>query len=246
MASENQRATGGRGRGRPVGSDSAETRAAILRAALHVINERGYEAATFQVIALRAGFSRPTMHYYFHTKEEIYETLQQEAYSIVADCIAAALQESSLLEQLTTFVAAAQRSDMSDGSMLRFIVTSRFEQHRCPSLRGSSTPVSDAVAGFYARIVDEAIARGELPADADANAVVDMLYAMFWGMGFFAGFVHNPEDLHSIAKQLDRMFRKGLLNGSGEVAVRPVALVDDRPAPGQPPVRRLRAIAFGA
>jgi AcrR family transcriptional regulator len=246
MTSENQPATGGRGRGRPVGSDSAETRAAILRAALHVINERGYEAATFQAIALRAGFSRPTMHYYFHTKEEIYEMLQQEAYSVVADCIDAALRESCLLKQFTAFVAAAQRSDMSDGSMMRFIVTSRFEQHRCPSLRGSSTPVSDAVAGFYARIVDEAIARGELPGDADAKAVVDMLYAMFWGMGFFAGFVHQPDDLRNIAKQLDRMFRKGLLNGSGEVTVRPVALVDDRPAPGRPPVRPLRAIAFGA
>jgi len=41
----------GRGRGRPVGADSAETRARILRAAREVINERGYEAANFQAIA---------------------------------------------------------------------------------------------------------------------------------------------------------------------------------------------------
>ena len=77
----------GRGRGRPIGSDCGETRAGILRAARDVINDRGYEAATFQAIAERAGLSRPTMHYYFHTREEIYDSLVQEASSIVADCI---------------------------------------------------------------------------------------------------------------------------------------------------------------
>ena len=40
-----------RRRGRPVGSDSVETRHRILRAARQVINERGFPAATFQAIA---------------------------------------------------------------------------------------------------------------------------------------------------------------------------------------------------
>jgi len=62
-------------------------RAGILRAARDVINDRGYEAASFQAIAERAGLSRPTMHYYFHTREEIYDSLVQEASSIVADCV---------------------------------------------------------------------------------------------------------------------------------------------------------------
>lgn len=138
-----QLAPGGRGRGRPIGSDSAETRAAILSAARHVINERGYAAATFQAIAQRAGFSRPTMHYYFHTKyihtkEEIYETLQQEAYLIVTECIAAALREDGLRKQLSAFVVAARRADRSDGSLMRFIVTSRIEQHPC--IRPTASP----------------------------------------------------------------------------------------------------------
>lgn len=263
MASRDEPVPGARGRGRPVGSDSAETRAAILRAARHVINERGYEATTFQAIALRAGFSRPTMHYYFHTKDEVYEHLQQEAYSIIVDCIAAAQRENSLLKQLTAFVVAARRSDLSDGSLMRFIVNSRFDQHRCPSLRGSVTPVSEAVAGFYARIVDEAIARGELPPDADAGAVVDMLNAMFWGVGFFAGFVHTGGDSVGIAKQLNRMFRKGLLkSGNGlaapakspTMADPPVVVVDGSPSLADSlrcgdisdPSPHLRAVAFGA
>ena len=131
----------GRGRGRPIGSDSAETRARILRAAREVINERGYDAANFQAIASRAGLSRPTMHYYFHTREEIYDRLVAETYSIVVDCIARANREDTLLDQLSAFVTGAYRSGLVDGSMIRFTVMAR-----------PSGPVVDAVRGFMPRL----------------------------------------------------------------------------------------------
>jgi AcrR family transcriptional regulator len=177
-----------------------------------VINERGYEAATFQAIAQRAGFSRPTMHYYFHTKEQIYDCLQQEAYSLVSECIAQARRENTLLKQLAAFVTTARRMDVTDGATMRFIIASRLELHRNPGLRGGSAPAAEAVGNFYGWMVDEAVRRGELPEGIDAAAVVNMLFAMFWGMGFFAGFVHAPQDVLGIAKQLQRLFVHGLLD----------------------------------
>ena len=44
------------------------------------------------------------MHYYFHTREEIYDRLVAETYSIVVDCIARASREDTLLDQLSAFV----------------------------------------------------------------------------------------------------------------------------------------------
>src|SRR6476620_5165606 len=202
----------GRGRGRPVGADSAETRARILRAARDVINERGYEAANFQAIASRAGLSRPTMHYYFHTREEIYDCLVAEAYSVVADCIAQAKCEDTLLNQLSAFVAAAYRSGFTDRAMMRFTVTARLESHRSPSLRQNSGPVIAAVHAFYTSVVDDAIVRGEITADTDAAAVLSMLLAMFLGMGFYAGFIVDQNDMSMIAKQLHRLLANGLLD----------------------------------
>ena len=158
-----------------------------------MINERGYEAANFQAIASRAGLSRPTMHYYFHTREQIYDCLVAEAYSIVAECIAQAKCEDTLLNQLSAFVTAAYRSGLADRSMLRFTMMARLEFHRSPSLRESPGPVIAAVHAFYASMVDDAIARGEIPAGTDAMAVVHMLLAMFWGMGFYAGFIVDAE-----------------------------------------------------
>ena len=202
----------GRGRGRPVGADSAETRARILRAAREVINERGYEGANFQAIASRAGLSRPTMHYYFHSREEIYDCLIAQAYSIVADCIAQAKRQDTLMKQLTTFAMAADRSGFADQSMLRFVITARLESHRSPSLRDNPGPVVGAVQSFYASVVDEAMVRGEIPAETDAPGVVNMLLAMFLGMGFYAGFIVDHNDMPVIAKQLHRLITKGLLD----------------------------------
>ncbi|MFV9636206.1 TetR/AcrR family transcriptional regulator [Mycobacterium neumannii] len=219
MAEETALALGPRGRGRPVGSDSAETRANILRAARAVINERGYEAATFKAVAVRAGISRPTMHYYFATKEDLYDCLQREAYAAVSASIAAAKQRNTLLEQLTAFITAAGERDPSDGSMMRFVIASRLEQHRHPGLRGSVTPVAEAVADFYTWMVEEAMRRGEIPEGVDIQAVVNMLSAMFWGMGFFGRFVHGSEPAIAVAKQLNRLLRRGLLPSPASLAV---------------------------
>jgi AcrR family transcriptional regulator len=220
-----------------VGADSAETRARILRAAREVITERGYEAANFQAIASRADLSRPTMHYYFHTREEIYDCLVAEAHSIVADCIAQAKRKDTLLNQLSAFVTAANRSGFADRSMLRFTIASRLESHRSSSLRDSPRPVVAAIQDFYASMVDEAIARGEIPPGTDAAAVVNMLLAMFLGMGFFAGFIADGNDMPVIAKQLHHLMAHGLLdhqqNGHPLVIAPPAPVavaVDDFPA----------------
>jgi hypothetical protein len=138
----------------------------------------------------------------------------------VSDCIAQARREKTLLRQLATFVSVARRMDSADGSMMRFLIASRWELHRNPNLRGGESPAAEAVGAFYEWMVAEAVRRGELAAETDVVAVANMLFAMFWGIGFFAGFVHEPQDVAGIAKQLHRMFRHGLLSGTpnGEVA----------------------------
>jgi hypothetical protein len=96
--------------------------------------------------------------------------------------------------------------------MMRFTVTARLESHRSPSLRENSGPVIAAVHGFYTSVVDDAIVRGEIPADTDAGAVVNLLLAMFLGMGFYAGFIVDQNDMGMIAKQLHSMMAHGLLD----------------------------------
>jgi AcrR family transcriptional regulator len=198
-----------------------------------VINERGYHAATFQAIAQRAGLSRPTMHYYFSTREEVYDSLLHEACTLIADCIAEAQCEDTLLKQLSSFYEAANRLDFADRSMMRFIVAARMEAHRTPDDREGGSPVVAAVDAFYASIVADAIVRGEIPAVTDAAAVVNMLLALFWGAVFYAGFVDKPEDgsaMHGIAKQLRILFVRGLLDAPERP---PAPVLETHAAPGR-------------
>jgi AcrR family transcriptional regulator len=197
-----------RRRGRPVGSDSAETRSTILRAARQVINERGYHAATFQTIAMAAGLSRPTLHYYFSSREEIYGVLVADASGVIADCIGEAKREETFLEQLAALIAAMLEADVRDRSLIAFLVSARLEATRNPELE---VGLGNALRNFLRWSLSAAKSRGELAADTAVVPIADMLHAMLWGLGFHAGFIDSRADLRSIAGQFNGLFSKGLL-----------------------------------
>jgi AcrR family transcriptional regulator len=201
-------ATAARRRGRPVGSDSAETRSRILAASRQVINERGYQAATFQAIAVAAGLSRPTLHYYFASREEIYGALVAESGAALANCIATARHQNTLVEQFSALFAAMHEADFMDRSQIAFLVSARLESTRNEELRAyAGLELSD----FLTTLVGEAKSRGELPEDIAIEPVAELLRAMLWGVGFYAGFVDDAADMRLITQQLGRLFSHGLL-----------------------------------
>lgn len=197
-----------RRRGRPVNSDSAETRSRILRASRQVINERGYQAATFQAIAVAAGLSRPTLHYYFSSREEIYQALIAEAGVLIAGLVAEAQRPNTLVEQFAALVRAIHQADFRDRSQIAFLVSARLESTRNPELRAYA---GHGLRECLASLVAAAKVRGELSEDTTVAPIVEMLHAMFLGVAFYAGFVDDAADVDLITKQLDRMVSHGLL-----------------------------------
>ncbi len=197
-----------RRRGRPVNSDSAETRSRILKASRQVINERGYQAATFQAIAIAAGLSRPTLHYYFSSREEIYQTLVAESAGLIAHIVAEAQRPRTLAEQFAALIAAVREVDVHDRSQIAFLVSARLESTRNPELRSyAGNDLQDCLAA----LVTAAKVRGELAEDTAVAPVVELLHALFLGVGFYAGFVDDAADIFSITRQLARTVSHGLL-----------------------------------
>src|SRR5882757_4601233 len=191
----------GRRRGRPVGSDSAETRSRILQAARQVIIERGYQAATFQAISLAAELSRPTLHYYFANREAIYSTLVTEASTLVTECIAKAKQHETLVAQLSALVAALNEAERRDRSTAAFLVSARLEANRNPELQYDG---GAELRAFLTKLIADAGARGELLEGTDPEPVVDLVQSMLWGIGVYSGFVDDAADMDLITKQLIR------------------------------------------
>jgi AcrR family transcriptional regulator len=194
-----------------VGADSEQTRAAILAAARAVIAESGYAAATFQQIALRAGVSRPTLHYYFGTLDRVYDVLMEQAYSTLAACIADARSRSTPREQLATFLSSVHRLCVEDPAAMRFLVAARLERSRHPAGHGAAQTLVAAVDEFYDAVVADAAHRGDLAAGADVRAVAHMLAALFWGMGFHAAFVTHHVEASAVARQWEKVLDSGLL-----------------------------------
>ncbi|OKH84380.1 hypothetical protein EB73_29925 [Mycobacterium sp. SWH-M3] len=199
---------GRRGPGRPVSADSAGTRANIVRAGREVVNERGYAATTFQAIAKRTGLSRPTLNYYFPSREALFEALVAEAHVVVDACIEEANQHESPVNRLRAFMLGLLAAGREDPSLAAFLTSARLEAHRHPVL-----PVDTAAttAAFLADATAEAVARRELPPHVEPGPLAELLHAILWGIGACAGSEAGAANFPAVAKQLELMFDYGLL-----------------------------------
>src|SRR5689334_18742580 len=72
---------GARRRGRPPGTESADTRDRILTAAREEFSERGYDKTSVRGIAKAAGVDSALVHHYFGTKEQVFEAAIEGAFA---------------------------------------------------------------------------------------------------------------------------------------------------------------------
>jgi AcrR family transcriptional regulator len=197
--------------GRPPAAKASDTRQRIVRAAREVFSELGYDAATFQAIANRADLTRPAINHYFSGKRVLYrEVLEQTSVLAVAAGVARARVETTLRGQLCAFIAAAIGADSEDRSTAAFLVTSVLEAQRHPDLAGGEHDVLRDSRAFIAWAVRDAIEREELAADTDVPSLVEMLLAVLWGMGFYAGFVGSRRELAVVSDELELLLANKL------------------------------------
>lgn len=174
-----------------------------MRAAREVFSEQGYDAATFQAIAVRSDLTRPAINHYFASKKLLYqEVVAQTNAHLMATGVERARAETTLLARLETFISAAVQADTKDRAVAAFVVTSVLESQRHPDLRDGADDALEGSRDFVTWAVEDAIASGELSAVSDVPALVEMLLAVLWGVGFYAGFVGGQEQIQRIIAQL--------------------------------------------
>jgi AcrR family transcriptional regulator len=178
---------------------AAETRERILRAAREVFSELGYDAATFQAIAIRADLTRPAINHYFASKRVLYQEVVDLTNALmIASSVELAQRESTLSGRMRAFVQSALQVQGQDRSAAAFLVTSVLESQRHPELSQAGNDSLEFVRSFVASAVKDAVRSGELRADIDVDAAAEMLVASLWGLGFYAGFVGSQERLAAI------------------------------------------------
>jgi AcrR family transcriptional regulator len=182
-----------------------------VRAAREVFSELGYDAATFQAIAVRADLTRPAINHYFASKRVLYaEVVEKTNELVVAEGMAKAEGQTSLLKRLSAFFSAAMQADSRDRSAAAFLVTSVLESQRHPELSRDEHNSLKTSRAFVTWAVTDSIQSGELTTDTDVPTLVEMLVAVMWGMGFYAGYVAGHDELGTIVDKLELLLANKL------------------------------------
>ena len=109
---------------------------------------------------------------------------------------------------MRAFIRAAVDAQGEDRSVAAFLVTSVMESQRHPDLNPDDNESLNFTRGFVSSAIKDALEAGEVRPDVDIDAAAEMLMAVMWGLGFYAGFVGDQERLITITDQFLQ-----LLNG---------------------------------
>ena len=102
------------------------------------------------------------------------------------------------------------QADTRDRSAAAFLVTSVLESQRHPELSSDEHDSLKNSRAFVTWAVNDAIERGELTTDTDVGHLVEMLVAVMWGMGFYAGFVGDHDELGAVVHKLELLLANKL------------------------------------
>jgi TetR/AcrR family transcriptional regulator, repressor for uid operon len=200
-----------RGPGRPPAAKAAETRKRILRAAREVFSERGYDAATFQAIAIRADLTRPAINHYFSNKRVLYREVVKETNEVVVTAsVQRAQRETTLIDRVSAFIDGTTQADIENRTAAAFLITVALESKRHPDLSHEEADSIRITREFLSWAIDDAIKGGELASDTDASALTETLIAVLLGVGFHAGFVAGRHQLDQVTRQLQELLASGL------------------------------------
>lgn len=182
-----------------------------MRAGREVFSELGYDATTFQAIAIRADLTRPAINHYFSSKRILYFAVVEQTNAVVVGAaVARARGETTLLGRLSVFISAAIQADSEDRSTAAFLVTSVLEAQRHPELAGGDHDALRNFRSFITWAVNDAINRGELSPETDVFSLVEMLVAVLWGLGFYAGFVGGRSVVRAVTQKLELLLANKL------------------------------------
>lgn len=170
---------------------------------------RGYGSVSVRELVQAAGVTKPTLYYYFGSKEGLFLTLANELLKELDQMVAAAVSEpGTLAETLERLLLQNVEFAADNPDTVRFLMTCLHQvDHGQPAIDLMSIDATFVrhLGGVFA----EAVEQGELRADTDVPlAVISFLgIVRAWGLAAFHG-APIPKGFH---KTVIRQYLTGII-----------------------------------
>lgn len=194
--------------------EAAQTRQALLDAALQVFSHQGYQATRLQDIARTAGVTRGAIYHHFGSKAELFNTLMDEASAQESGVVEAAIAEGGNLVEIMARILRYSLALLEKDQRLRQIFElSLFKVGDDPELaegqRKRAEQTGLLVAGTAA-IMAQGIASGELRAGLDPTTVARAFIAYQNGVATLWLADREAFSLQAQAADFADIFMRGL------------------------------------
>lgn len=207
--------------GRPPATDSDVTRRRIIEVAQRHFGEKGFEKATNGEIARELDLTSGSIYHHFGSKAQLYVAACEHARATTVAFLEESVRErATLTGRLTAILESAVDLNRQQPSFTRFLTSAPGEAHQHPELQLAVAAYMTELAGFIGRLVDEAIAAGEISDDAHPQSVVYLIQAMMLGLAQYAA-AAPEEALPDVMAQCERLV-EGTLFRSRQPMVRSV------------------------
>src|SRR3954453_14114751 len=152
-----------------------DTKERVLSAALEVFAERGYQTATVEEIAERAGMTKGAVYYWFRDKEDLASDLQRQVWTQIATEAQRVLDpEANAIDNLKLAFRGYLLS-LEDSAQARFFLRDCWA---VASLDVAGREQLEMGVGLVQQLVEQGIRRGDI-ADVDAETFTRVLLGAF-------------------------------------------------------------------
>lgn len=166
--------------------ENVETEKNIIQAAREVFIEKGYAETSMSDIAARVGMNRPALHYYFRTKDRMFEAVFADiVHSFLPSIQEAVACDAPLEERLRRVVDIYYGALLKNPSLPLFAVRELFRdpQHLLATARNIET-------GLYIGKIRDTLVR-EMEQGHINRMPIQYIFYTFYGL-LFAPFLTRP------------------------------------------------------
>lgn len=162
---------------------SVSTKRKILNAMYDLVAEVGYDKASIGKICDRVGISKPSVYYYFPSKEEIFTTLldsmfpsidYQRDYSLIVDRDGF---KAALIELGNTVIGGYR----SDEKRRRVLAEVSIQANRIPAVQERQATATNRTMGALKDILSHGVEIGAFPDGTDVMLYAQILYTVLEG-----------------------------------------------------------------